>query len=234
MHLTLADFLDKATAWQGVRRPNGVGALNAWADIAARLRERGVDVGKVDGELYSQLSTATDAQELERKIDEVASWSVDGTLDQRYHDFSAGKHTTTTSATTTSTTPSSASAPHHHVPTTPTPTPTTSNATGLYSKRFTHAYPLGRPRSMVSDVEKAERRAELDATNTFLAQQQQQQKPGEEQGQGVCGWWGRSKKKRNRIFFIAFMAAIFGGVLGVMLWAMGTSRWDFTAKAETG
>ncbi|KNG50030.1 hypothetical protein TW65_02948 [Stemphylium lycopersici] len=227
VYLTLAEFLDKAAGRQRTPRPgDGVGAVNAWTDIAARLRERGVDVEKVDWELHSQLATAVDGQELERRIDEVAMWSVEGTLEQRYNAFPAVNHTPTTPC---SLSPPPHPHPHHPAPATPTPT-----GTGLYSKRFTHKYPLGRPRSVVSDVEKAERRAQQEASHAILTHQQQQQaRRGEVQDQKT-GWWGRSKKKRNRVFFIAFMASIFGGVLGLMLWAMGTSRWDFTAKAETG
>lgn len=104
---------------------------------------------------------------------------------------------------------------------------------GLYSKRFTHKHPLGRPRSLVSEDEKAERRAEKVT----------RAKAGATTGAAAAvhiakrGWvrrsWG-NRKKRHSIVFVLGMVFVFGPLLGVLLWAMVMHKFDWTPGAGEG
>ncbi|KAF1829979.1 hypothetical protein BDW02DRAFT_573469 [Decorospora gaudefroyi] len=208
-YVTLANLLEFAQAW--VRTPNPARvsgdhpkAKNLWVDIAAKLREREVDIRKIDLELYHELTMKLEGEELVHKLDEISQWHKDGSLNDR---FAAWVHVAEQQASL------SRQANTDDKP-----------LDGMYSKRFTHKYPLGRPRSELSDIEKAEHRAMNRAAGqaTDMA------------NEGRLGLWERTRKRRNTCLFTSFMILIFGAVVGSILWAMGTHQWDFTAAGATG
>jgi hypothetical protein len=207
-HVKLAKFIEMAQAWHLMPNPalftsDYPNAKNSWADIAPKLRVHGVDLFKIDQELYYDLTVRHSATELPDRLDEVIQWSQDGTLDQRYTTWTqqAARSAATSRVTTTA----------------------KGHPDGLYSKRYTHRHPLGRPRSIVDDIEKAERRANKASRG------QTEKEDGK-----VKGWWAKRRERRRSCYFALFMSCLFGSIIGSMLWGMATSSWDFTPAGATG
>jgi hypothetical protein len=174
-------------------------AKNSWVDIAAQLRAQNVDLHKIDLELYYDLTMNCPTSDLPTKLSEVVHWSRDGTLDTRF-------------ATYTETAARSAANSENKG----------GGLSDMYAKRYTHRYPLGRPRSEIDELEKAERRA-----NKATAHQIVEKKEPDT-------WWGRKKELRRKWMFGLFMALIFGSIIGSMVWAMASHSWDFTPAGATG
>jgi phage shock protein PspC (stress-responsive transcriptional regulator) len=111
---------------------------------------------------------------------------------------------------------------------------------GLYTKRFTHKHPLGRPKSLISESEKAERRAEKAARAftlaTAAALEAQKKERAEKKGGvigGVARRWG-NRKKRNTVIFVLFIVLVLGPLVGALLWAMVVHKFDWTPGAGEG
>jgi hypothetical protein len=87
--VSLPQFTHMAQTWCLVRNPMNlsgdvVSAKNNWNDIAAALRECGVDLGKIDTQLYWELTCVAEGLDLEKKIEQVGEWARDGRLEIRW------------------------------------------------------------------------------------------------------------------------------------------------------
>jgi hypothetical protein len=208
-HVKLSRFIEMAQAWHLMPNPalfasDHPDAKTSWADTAPKLRAQGVDLFKIDQELYYDLTMRCSAIELPDKLEEVVQWSQDGTLDQRYTTWS--QQAARSAAASRVTTITEKGRPD-----------------GLYTKRYTHRHPLGRPRSIVDDIEKAERRANKASRG------QTEKEDGK-----VKGWWAKRRERRRSCYFALFMSCLFGSIIGSMVWAMANSSWDFTPAGATG
>jgi hypothetical protein len=210
-HVKLADFFKMAHAWQRTPNPARFASdhpdgKNSWADIAPKLRARDVDLSKIDLDLYYDLIMKCPHADLPGKLDEIVQWSQDGTLDQRYNTWTQQTARSAAASRVTNDTDKG-------------------RLDGLYSKRYTHTYPMGRPRSEVYDLEKADRRATRASRGLTLTE-----KPDDK----VKGWWAKRKERRRSCYFAMFMALIFASIIGSMVWAMASHSWDYTPAGATG
>jgi hypothetical protein len=221
--VSLSSFTDMAQSWLYTRNPTNQSgdlpsAKTSWLTIAATLQASGVDLSKIDLQLYTELTTNLSGPALTSTLNEVILWSRDGRFDERY---SAHIRKTT-------------------VPKKPVDSVISSEVTartdGLYSKRFTHKHPLGRPRSLISEDEKAERKAErmargdAEAGSRVLAVAQKEQRMA---GRGCVGKArGCWVKRRGIVVFVLFIILLFAGILGTIVWAMASGKWDFTAGGD--
>ncbi|KAF1942029.1 hypothetical protein EJ02DRAFT_466167 [Clathrospora elynae] len=88
---------------------------------------------------------------------------------------------------------------------------------GLYSKRYTRTHPLGIPREDIAVV---------DAETAAHAADEKKMK------EKVALFEERRKHHKNKVWFGVCMGLVFGALLGCMLWAMATKRWDFTQVGD--
>ncbi|KAI4679274.1 hypothetical protein J4E81_010527 [Alternaria sp. BMP 2799] len=233
--ISLDSFVDLAQSWLYVRNPaslSGVdpSAKNSWKGIANTLSTAGVDIRKIDLQLWEALTYSLEGDDLTAAIDDVIEWSKDGTLDSRHavwrdHAISNAKNV-----------PESLSS-DGYPPTPTTPYPSTNNhSSGLYTKRFTHKHPLGRPRSLISDDEKAELRrdrAARVAAEAAAKKLEQARKEKREKGRGCItrvrrGW----RKRKSMVWFVCFIVCILSGIMGGLVWAMASGKLDFTPGGE--
>jgi hypothetical protein len=206
----LSGFIKMAQAWHLTPNPARFAsdlpsAKNSWADILPKLRAREVDFAKIDLDLYYELTMNCPSSDLSAKLDEVAQWSQDGTLDQRFASWTQQvAQLCVTNKTDKGCT------------------------NGMYSKRYTHRFPLGRPRSEMDDLEKAERkanRANAAGTHHTLTEK------AEDKAQT---WWARKKEQRRSVAFTALMTLFFGSIIGAMVWGVASnSSWDYTTAGAT-
>ncbi|KAI4944849.1 hypothetical protein J4E91_008537 [Alternaria rosae] len=225
-NLSLNDFVDYAQAWFYIRNPANVSgvdpsAKNSWHIIANTLSKAGVDIGKIDLQLYTALTTDLEGDDLTSAIDDIIVWSKDGTLDNRYAAWRS--HDTTNAKKIVESLSSDG-------------IPTNGCSDGLYSKRFTHKHPLGRPRSEISEDEKAELRAERAARVAAEAaayKLEEQKREKREAGRGCLGrsarYWG---KRRSMVWFVCFIAVFLMGICEVGVWLMASGKSVFTAGGD--
>jgi hypothetical protein len=223
--ISLSEFVDKAQTWLCIRNPACVSgdfpnAKNSWHDIATSLRNSSVDISKIDMKLYTELTTVLEGEGLTSRMNDIVLWAKNGQLEERWKAWL--KHTEAKKKIT-------------HAGNTDIAT----RADGLYSKRFTHKHPLGRPRSLISEDEKAERKADRIAKATREAAAAATAAANRERNTSARGGLlgcvkGRadSRKRRSMVLFVMFIVVLFGALLGAMLWAMATNRLDFTAGGE--
>ncbi|KAI4667698.1 uncharacterized protein J4E88_010218 [Alternaria novae-zelandiae] len=227
--ISLDSFVDLAQSWLYVRNPaslSGVdpSAKNSWKGIANTLSNAGVDIRKIDLQLWEALTYRFEGDDLTAAIDDVIEWSKDGTLDSRHaawrdHAISNAKNI-----------PESLSSDGM------APTSTRPHSTGLYTKRFSHKHPLGRPRSLISDDEKAELRRDRAARLTAEAAAKKiedQRKEKREKSKGCFykvrrGW----RKRKSMVWFVCFIVVILSGIMGGLVWAMASGKLDFTPGGE--
>ncbi|KAI4934973.1 hypothetical protein J4E86_011415 [Alternaria arbusti] len=226
--ISLDSFVDLAQSWLYVRNPaslSGVdpSAKNSWKGIANTLSTAGVDIRKIDLQLWEALTYSLEGDDLTAAIDDVIEWSKDGTLDSRHavwrdHAISNAKNV-----------PESLSS-DGYPPTPTTPYPSTNNhSSGLYTKRFSHKHPLGRPRSLISDDEKAELRRDRAARLTAeaaakkLEAQRKEKREKREKGKGCFARARRGWRKRKSMVC---------GIMGGLVWAMASGKLDFTPGGE--
>ncbi|XP_014557909.1 hypothetical protein COCVIDRAFT_14833 [Bipolaris victoriae FI3] len=240
-YVSLTDFIQQAQTWLLAPNPTNKSgdaphAKNPWAPIAAQLRSKGVDVSKLDLQTYLDLTQHFSASDLPAKLDEIAQWAHDGTLEARYEKFITEKEAT-----------AAAQARNRGF----RPLLRTSGANdatnkvfggheALYSKRFTHEHPMGKAASVKAKRQRRSGRSREEVEKTVLANAERIRKM--EKGKVSAGDAGvlavdetekKRRRKRHRAFFVTFMVMVFGGAVGAMLWAMGTRRWDFTAGGQT-
>ncbi|KAJ6279282.1 hypothetical protein J3E71DRAFT_368817 [Bipolaris maydis] len=240
-YVSLTDFIQHAQTWLLTPNPTNKSgdaphAKNPWSPVAAQLRSRGVDVSKLDLQTYLDLTQHLSASDLPAKLDEIGQWARDGTLDARYEKFMAEKEAATAQARNRGS---------HPLLRTSGPNDAANTVFGgpeaLYSKRFTHEYPMGRAASVKAKRQHRSERSREEVEKTVLANAERIRKMergrlGGTRGEGVLVVDETEKKrrrKRHRAFFVTFMVVLFGGAVGAMLWAMGTRRWDFTAGGQT-
>jgi hypothetical protein len=87
-----------------------------------------------------------------------------------------------------------------------------------------------------SEDEKAERKAErmargdAEAGSRVLAVAQKEQRMA---GRGCVGKArGCWVKRRGIVVFVLFIILLFAGILGTIVWAMASGKWDFTAGGD--
>ncbi|USP80693.1 hypothetical protein yc1106_07967 [Curvularia clavata] len=247
VHVTLADYVNMAQSWLLSPNPTNLygdspNTKNPWSQIAASLRARDVDVSKIDLETYLSLTNDLEGPVLTSKLDEIAQWAKDGTLDERYTAFKASQTATQEARRGAS--------PLTTDPNTSKPSsPTFGRPDALYSKRFTHEYPLGRSSTSPTHHHhhhhhhSRPHRRDKDAEQQAVANAERMWFSRGTNGRGAnrgalaeaqCEEKQTLKKKRHKIVFVSCMVILIGGAVGAMLWAMGTRRWDFTADAQTG
>ncbi|EUC48531.1 hypothetical protein COCMIDRAFT_87222 [Bipolaris oryzae ATCC 44560] len=238
-YISLADFIHQAQTWLLAPNPTNKSgdaphAKNPWSPLAAQLRSKGVDVSKIDLQTYLDLTQHLSASDLAAKLDEIAQWARDGTLDSRFEKFIQEKQ-------------EAAAAYARNRSSRPLVRTSGANDTAdtvfggpeaLYSKRFTHEYPMGRASEVKVKRQQRSERSKEEVEKSVLANAERMRKMerGRVGGTGVVVVDETEKKKRrkrHRAFFVAFMVVLFGGAVGAMLWAMGTRRWDFTAGGQT-
>lgn len=241
-YISLTDFIRQAQTWLLAPNPTNKSgdaphAKNPWPPMAAQLRASGVDVTKLDLQTYLDLTQHLSASDLPTKLDEIAQWACDGTLDARYEKFIAEKEAT-------------AAAQARNRGSRPLLRTSGANDTAntvfggpeaLYSKRFTHEHPMGKAASVKAKRQRRSERSREEVEKTVLANAERIRKM--EKGKVSAGDAGvlavdetekkRRRRKKHRAFFVTFMVVLFGGAVGAMLWAMGTRRWDFTAGGQT-
>lgn len=253
IYITLTDYINMAQAWLLAPNPTNLygdapDARTPWTQIVASLRARDVDVSKIDLETYHHLTTDLEGPALTSKLDEISQWAKDGTLDKRYTAFKVSQAATQEARRNASSL--SADRMTNGKP----PSLAFGRSDALYSKRFTHEYPLGRasvspthPRhhhhhhhrhhqSRPHRGRHAEQQLLANAERMWFSRGADAKMHGA--GTTTLGFEdkekGLKKRKRHRFVFVSCMVLLIGGAVGAMLWAMGTRRWDFTAGAQTG
>ena len=241
--ISLDSFADLAQAWLYVRNPaslSGVdpSAKNSWQLIANTLSTAGVDIRKIDLQLWEALTYSLEGDDLTAAIDDIIVWSKDGTLDSRHAVWRA--HDLTEAKKPVESLSSDGMPP---TPTSPYPFTTnnhsTTHSSGLYTKRFSHKHPLGRPRSLISDDEKAELRADRLARVTAelaakkLAEERREKREKRDKGRGCLSrarrYW---VKRKSMVWFVCFIVCILSGIMGGLVWAMASGKLDFTPGGE--
>jgi hypothetical protein len=255
VHVTLSDYVEMAQTWLLAPNPANIhgdfpNAKNAWTEVASLLRSKGVDVAKIDMQTYLDLTVHSASDEVAAKTDEIAQWARNGTLDERYQKYIADKEAAEETKRGTKTF-------HRGTAAQSAKEAVCGGAEALYSKRFTHEYPLGRAAAAAAAAATAtataapthhgqhgqhRTREEVEKDVFANAERIRKMEKGK-MGESLMNGGGMTTvgdkdtagvKKRNRAFFVGFMVLLFGGAVGAMLWAMGTRRWDFTAGGETG
>lgn len=249
VYVTLADYVNMGQSWLLSPNPtnlygDSLNAKNPWSQIAACLRARDVDVSRIDLETYLHLTNDLEGPDLTSKLDEIAQWNKDGTLDERHAAFKASQAATQQARRGAN--------PLTTDPNTSKPSsPTFDRPDALYSKRFTHEYPLGRSSTSPTHHHhhhhhhhSRPHRRDRHAEQQVLDNAERMWFSRSANGRGASGGTlalaqceekqSLRKKKRHKAVFVSFMVILIGGAVGAMLWAMGTRRWDFTADAQTG
>lgn len=158
-HVTISEFHQMAQIWLLLPNPALVhgdyaNVKNHWIDIASKLRERDVDISKIDLDLYQALTLKLEGEQLASKLDEIARWARDGTLDQRYDQYMQTVATQNTMTIARSIAAASS----------------LSHTDARYSKRFTHKYPQGhtaQQRGAAMDAEQIKKQKEVAKMNAL-------------------------------------------------------------------
>lgn len=240
-YVSLTDFIQQAQTWLLAPNPTNKSgdaphAKNPWPPIAAQLRSKGVDISKLDLEIYLDLTQHLSASDLPAKLDEIAQWARNGTLDARYEKFIAEKEEAAAAAQAKN----RGSRPLLRTSGANDAADTVfGGPEALYSKRFTHEYPMGKAASVKVKREQRSERSREEVEKSVLANAERIRKMERGRANGgehvmvVDETEKQRRRKRHRAFFVTFMVVLFGGAVGAMLWAMGTRRWDFTAGGQT-
>ncbi|KAG9185539.1 hypothetical protein G6011_06870 [Alternaria panax] len=230
--VSAAKFTDMAETWLVLRNPTNMSgdpphAINSWVDVSTELRKRGVDMGRIGGEVYYELTTLLKGESLERRIGEIAAQergNRSGDGDGKEMCGATTQHTVTTAAAEAGGGSEKKGG----------------KTDGINTKRFTHAHPHGYPKSPAiptssSDAEKA---ARAFAVATAAAANTQSKGDGTDKaGGGVIGGVQRgwvNKKRRNAVLFVLFITFVLGPLVGALLWAMGMHKFDWTPGAGEG
>ncbi|KAL1792298.1 hypothetical protein ACET3X_008805 [Alternaria dauci] len=192
--VSAAKFQDMAQTWLHIRNPSNMSgdppnAINAWVDIVTDLRKQEVDIRKIDTKLYYELTTELEGEALQRRIAEIVRWSRNRHLDQRYEAWC--RHVEGTKKV-------AATAANQHTGTAAGTNQQDTRRDCLYTKRFSHAHPLGLPTSPIPSSpaatdKKAQRHAEKAArafaAATAAALETQRQERLDERKGVVGGVW---------------------------------------------
>ncbi|KAF2036127.1 hypothetical protein EK21DRAFT_83840 [Setomelanomma holmii] len=146
-------------------------AKSSWHEVVQRLRQRQMDISKIDPDLYHQLTVECDRDSLNSTLDEIKEQSMRGELETRYNTWKNQESARNSPAPSRSAHDSA-------------------RQSDLYTKRFTHEHPLGIAVNDLKELEKERKLAEGDVA--VNAGQQSEKKTSGKMWSQVCSVSGRA------------------------------------------